>query len=113
MADSANPASFAGHSNRGARPVNTRVAARIRRQVRLNLRKLFIRQPELIPDSSPLPFGTRESQLTVQANTFMGPDPRKFHPDFHGTDLTFMEDPAPATSLHRSCSPGDERQKTP
>ena len=57
--------------------VNARLAARVCRQVRLNLGKLRIRQPEEIAIHVGLPFGSRESQPPVHPNPFMGLDPRR------------------------------------
>jgi hypothetical protein len=41
-----------------------------------NLRKLPIRKPKNGPDSSLLPFGSRESHRAPHANHFMGLDPK-------------------------------------
>ena len=45
--------------------VDARLAARIGRQMRLDLRELRVGQPELIPIHRALPFGSRESQALL------------------------------------------------
>lgn len=55
--------------------IDARFATRVRRQMWLDLRKLRIRQPELIAIHPRSPSGSRESQPADHANTFMGPDP--------------------------------------
>src|SRR5436305_13177005 len=44
--------------------------------MRLDLRKLRLRQPKLVATHLCLLFGSRESRHYARANTFMGPDPR-------------------------------------
>jgi hypothetical protein len=56
--------------------VDALLAARVRRQMRRDLRELLTRQPELVSIHRRLPFGSRESQPAAHANTFMGPDPK-------------------------------------
>jgi len=62
--------------------VNARLAARVCWQVRLDLGKLRIRQPEEIAIHVGLPFGSRESQPAVHANPFMGLNPNIRGPIF-------------------------------
>ena len=46
-------------------------------QMRFDLRKLRVRQPELIPDASALAFGSRDSSPAAHANALIGPGPSR------------------------------------
>ena len=64
--------------------VNARFAARVSRKVRRNLRKLRVRKPKLISIHQRFLSETRESRSRVQANHFMGLDPKNTRLTPHG-----------------------------
>ena len=55
--------------------IDPRNAARIGRQMRLNLRELIFRQPEKMLAHQRSPIGDLESRFATNADHFLGPDP--------------------------------------
>jgi hypothetical protein len=55
--------------------IDPRDAARVRRQMRPDLRELVFRQPEKMIAHQRSPLGAVESRFAKPANHFMGPDP--------------------------------------
>lgn len=55
--------------------VDARLASRVGRQMRRNLRELRVRQPELVSIHQGSPAGNRESQTNLYAKRYCGPGP--------------------------------------